>query len=266
MKIGIVGCGVVGSAMVRFLARVREHEAVVFDKFLSPYNGPSQKIAINTCDLVFICVPTPAASDGVSCDISAVEECVRWITAPVCIRSTIIPGTVDRLSAATGKQIAFSPEYLGEQPRHPWAEEGSCGFLIVGGPRDLCERVTAVYQSCLGPDMRYYYTTARTAELCKYMENCFLAAKVAFVNQFYDIAQVFHVDFEELRKLWLADPRVESSHTVVTKERGFRGRCLPKDVSALVAAMEPSGGAPLLEAIHTYNRSLCESVDRAASE
>lgn len=266
MRLGIVGHGVVGSAMARFLSRRPEHEVVIFDKFLPPFDSPALKEAINTCELVFLCVPTPLAPDGLSCEISAVEESVGWITAPMCIRSTVIPGTVDRLSAATGKRIAFSPEYVGERPGHLWREEGECGFLIVGGPRDLCELVAAAYSACLPPGTKYYCTTARAAELCKYMENCFLAAKVAFVNQFYDIAQAFGVGFEELRELWLADTRVGSSHTVVTQERGFRGRCLPKDLSALVSAMRPLGGAPLLEAILSYNRALCDSADQAARQ
>jgi UDP-glucose 6-dehydrogenase len=88
------------------------------------------------------------------------------------------------------------------------------------------------------------------------MENCFLATKVAFVNQFYDIAMELGIDFEELRELWLADPRVGYSHTVVTRERGFGGRCLPKDLSVLISAMKPMGGAPLLEAVWAYNRTL----------
>jgi UDP-glucose 6-dehydrogenase len=97
------------------------------------------------------------------------------------------------------------------------------------------------------------------------MENCFLATKVAFVNQFFDIAAALNVNFSELRELWLADPRVGSSHSSVTAERGFRGRCLPKDVSAMVAAMKPHGGALLMEAVMQYNTRLCESADRAKS-
>jgi UDP-glucose 6-dehydrogenase len=94
------------------------------------------------------------------------------------------------------------------------------------------------------------------------MENCFLATKVAFVNQFYDIAAKLGVDFAELRQLWLADPRIGPSHSSVTEERGFRGRCLPKDVSALVAEMKELGGAPLLEAVLEYNRRVCRASDK----
>jgi UDP-glucose 6-dehydrogenase len=61
------------------------------------------------------------------------------------------------------------------------------------------------------------------------------------------------VDFEELRKLWLLDKRVGESHSRVTAERGFGGSCFPKDLQAIIGAMEANGGAPLLEALSGYN-------------
>jgi UDPglucose 6-dehydrogenase len=134
-------------------------------------------------------------------------------------------------------------------------------FVIVGGPPDLCELVFSAYRECLPADTFFHGSTARTAGLCKYMENCFLATKVAFVNQFFDIATALGVDFDDLRNLWLLDPRIGPSHTQVTPERGFRGRCLPKDVAALIAAMKPFGGASLLQAVHSYNAHICDEAD-----
>jgi UDPglucose 6-dehydrogenase len=261
MRIGIVGCGVVGSAMARLFGQHERHQVVIYDRFKPEYNQLGQQDGVNRCDLVFVSVPTPTAPDGISCDLSAVEESVAWIEAPICIRSTIIPGTCDRLSQATGKPLAFSPEYLGESSHHPWREDAACGFLIVGGPPEIAALVISAYRDSLGPATRYHQTTALSAELCKYMENCFLATKVAFINQFYDIAQSLGADFEEVRNLWLIDPRVGESHTVVTEERGFRGKCLPKDISALVAAMRWHGGAPMLEAVRDYNLHVCSTSD-----
>ncbi len=104
--------------------------------------------------------------------------------------------------------------------------------------------------------LEYHSTTSQAAELCKYMENCFLATKVGFVNQFYDIAQVIGVDFDELRRLWLLDSRIKPSHTRMEPTRGFGGKCLPKDWAPIVGWMRPFGGAPLLEALLAYNISL----------
>lgn len=258
MRIGIVGYGVVGSSMFRFISRNHEHRAYVYDKFISPYDTDEHRTAVMTCDLVFLCVPTRSTPGTLACDLSAVEECVSWITAPICIRSTVIPGTVDRLSTMNALPIAFCPEYIGEQPGHPWTDETDPGFLIVGGPISVYELVRDLYLSFPHQPLHIHHTDAITAELCKYMENCFLATKVAFVNQFFDISTAFGVDFSELRRLWLADPRIGESHTTVTLERGFGGRCLPKDLAALIAAMKPYGGAPLLEAVLLCNSCLCE--------
>ena len=104
-------------------------------------------------------------------------------------------------------------------------------------------------------------TDAKTAELCKYMENAFLATKVAFVNQFYDLAEAWGVDYTELRELWLEDERIGRSHTLVTEERGYRGRCLPKDMAAIIQAARQVGGAPLLEAVDRYNDEVCRRAD-----
>jgi UDPglucose 6-dehydrogenase len=260
MKIGVVGNGFIGSALARFFASSEQNEVVIYDKYEAPYNSLSSKLAMNACDLVFVCVPTPSGSDGLSCETSGVEEVVEWVTSPICVKSTVIPGTTERLGARTGRPIGFSPEYMGESPNHCWPTPDSCGFLIVGGPPCVRELVVSAYQNCPGSQITaIYQTDSRTAELAKYMTNCFLALKVVFANQFYEIAQAFQVDYDELRRLVLADPRIGESHTRVTEERGFAGRCIPKDLAAMIAAMEPFGGAELLRFIMDYNANLRNS-------
>jgi UDPglucose 6-dehydrogenase len=113
MNIGIVGHGVVGSVLSRFIRRSPAHRIVVYDKFQTAHSSSLHKESVNSCDLVFLCVPTPSDPDG-TCDVSAVEECAEWITCPLCVRSTIPPGTTDRLSAKNGRLVGFSPEYIGE--------------------------------------------------------------------------------------------------------------------------------------------------------
>ena len=261
MVIGIVGYGVVGKALGKLFGYGPGDPSVrVYDKGIPGMNDAGSKAALQTCDLVFVAVPTPKSADG-SCDLSAVEEVVSWLNSPICLKSTVPPGTVDRLVAATGKRICFSPEYVGETAWHPWKQIESHGFVIVGGERSLCNLVVNTYQQFLGPMVRYYMTDAKTAELTKFMENAFLATKVAFVNQFYDLAQGFGVNFNELRELWLADERVGRSHTIVTEERGYRGRCLPKDMAAIIHWAKARGGVPLLEAIDRYNDDVCRRAD-----
>lgn len=89
------------------------------------------------------------------------------------------------------------------------------------------------------------------------MENSYLAAKVTFCNEFYEIASALDVDYNELRELWLADSRIEKTHTFVyPDERGFGGKCLPKDVSAIFMWMKKSGYEPkFIKAILDSNKT-----------
>ncbi|TAM84003.1 MAG: hypothetical protein EPN47_04135 [Acidobacteria bacterium] len=263
MKLGIVGFGVVGKALAKVFRFERGNSnLVIYDKFVRGMNTPRRRDALQQCDLVFIAVPTPEGADG-RCDLSAIEEVVSWVAPVMCVKSTVPPGTVDRLAEQTGKAICFSPEYVGETTWHPLKGIESHGFIIVGGDQSARQLVVQAYQQFLGPLPHYYITDAKTAELCKYMENAFLATKVAFVNQFYDIAQGLGVDFNELRELWLADDRIGRSHTVVTAERGYRGRCLPKDMASIIQVARQAGGAPLLEAVDRFNDEVCRKADEA---
>jgi UDPglucose 6-dehydrogenase len=258
-RVGIVGRGVVGKVhQAAFLAA--NIETVTFDKFETQHSGPAQVEAVNSCDLVFIAVPTPSRPDG-SCDVTAVEEVVGWVNRPMCIKSTIPPGTTNRLIAESGKQIVFSPEYTGETAFHPHKARLSTDVVAVGGLRDTAELVVNVYTQVLGPEPVYIITDAVTAELAKYMENCFFATKVAFVAQFLLLAQSFGADFTTMREIWAADTRVGRSHSTVVGSPGFAGRCLPKDLSAILVAAKIAGCKPqLLEAVDAFNRSLRDDL------
>ncbi len=250
MKIGIVGLGVVGRSMQALFGS--KHELKVYDKF-QEYDS---KEAINACDLVFVSVSTPTISaDGLTCDTSAVEECVGWITAPMCIRSTVPPGTTRRLSEERrDKHIAFCPEHLRETT---W-DKFENNFIIVGSDSGaLSDLIIRAFQIVLGAQTKYAKTDPTTAELSKYMLNCYLATKVAFCNQFYDIADRNGVYYNDLRELWLLDERIGRSHTMITPERAYGGKCLPKDLRAMVAA---NPDATILKAVNEYNNTLTKGT------
>ncbi len=247
-KVAIIGLGVVGRALQHLFGP----ETATYD--IEP--GMSQdRAVVNASDVAFVCVPTPELSNG-ECDVSAVEEVISWLETPlIVIRSTVAVGTTDRLRRETGKNIVFQPEYLGETPSHVYRKVEDRTFVILGGERDDCSEVADIYKQFYTSMVRFYFCDAATAELAKYMENCFFATKVAFVNEFYDIAKLFGVDFNELREVWLADSRISRDHTdVYPNARGFSGKCLPKDIEAIMASCRRLGHAPqLLEAITSIN-------------
>lgn len=251
-KIGLIGYGVVGKGMERLFGTV---EAIYDINFNEGTRG-----SVNACDIGIVCVPTPSLPDG-SCDISAVEEVVSWLETPlILIKSTVPPGTTDMLREKYGKKVLFSPEYMGESsyftpfwkyPDPAMAESHT--FVIVGGPE--ANEILPIFQEVMSVDTKYLKCTALEAELTKYAENTFFATKVTFCNEFAEIASQFGVDWVQLRELWLLDSRINPNHTMVFKNNpGFGGKCLPKDLSAIIEASRVKGYEPtLLVAVQQSN-------------
>jgi UDPglucose 6-dehydrogenase len=247
-SVAIVGFGAVGRGIQQLFTN-----AILYD----PPQGIGSRDAVNDCQYAMVAVPTPGLPDG-SADISAVEEVASWIECDhIVIRSTVPVGTTDRLRLETGKSIVFQPEYgPAETPDHPFNDLRKVRWVILGGERSDTVPVADLYKTAFNSDITIHQTDARTAELTKYMENCFLALKVTFCNEFYGLAETFGVDYNELRELWLLDPRIGRSHTfVLPSSRGFGGRCLPKDLNAAISSARGLGYEPtLLEAVASTNQ------------
>jgi len=245
MKIGIVGYGHVGKAMHELFKN-----AIIYD-----INGIGSKEEINLCDVVFVCVPTPSKNDG-SCDTSIVEDVISWVQAELIIlRSTVYIGFTDEMMLKYNKEIVFQPEYYGETVAHPFANLSDRSWLSFGGTRKGIDLAIKTYQTIINSNIRIYQADAKTVELAKYMENAFLALKVTFCNEMYDVASAFNISYNEAREVWLADPRIGSSHTFVYEDnRGYGGSCLPKDVSSLIRqAEERNANIDLLKAMAKRN-------------
>lgn len=277
-KIAIIGHGYVGKAMHRFFnehyeCRVYDlkYEQVKFatDVFSEPYllgsneevstdcvnmekSRPWNRDELNECDVAVLCLPTQPTADG-SCDTSLIEAAIEWIECPLLlIKSTVAPGTTERLKAKTGKRIVFSPEYCGESKY--WTEykfhtdvKETPWFTFGGDPKDTEEMVN-LFIRVVGPTKTYHQTDATTAELAKYVENTFYAMKVTFCYEIAAICEKMGVDYNKMREAWLLDPRLNKMHTAVFHDsiRPFGGKCYPKDVSALVEAAAKLGYEPAL--------------------
>lgn len=226
MQVGIVGIGHVGSLMFQLFP-----EAIGYD-------GPRHigtKEEINQCDISFICVPTPQREDG-ACDTSIVEDVLDWLnTDVIVIRSTVPVGFTTQQSEYRHKHIVFQPEYYGETKNHRFEDPKNRNWITLGGREEDCRKVANLYKTAFTSDIIIHYTDAKTAELAKYMENSFYAAKVTFCNQFYELADALNVNYDKLRETWLLDPRISRDHTFVYEDnRGYGGSCLPKDLSAII--------------------------------
>ncbi len=248
-KITVAGYGTIGRFAHDTFAEA--HDCRVYD----PPQGLGSVNDLRDVDFVIVCVPTPRSPSG-ACDVSIVEDIVARsrVRGALIVHSTIAIGTTERLSETYRAPVVFSPEYAGELPEHPYRDRARRKFFIFGGAEAPAHEAASLYRSAFGPELATHVVPPRVAEMVKYMDNSFLATKVSFVNEFFDLCGAAGVPFEEVRRLWLADERIGESHTVVTAERGYGGRCLPKDVAAICAVARELG-TPLrvLEAVAEAN-------------
>ena len=264
-RIGIVGYGYVGQAMFRFFRG--HYPTIAHDPHRSEPECSATMTEINRCDVAVVCVPTPQAPDG-HCDTSVVEATVAQLKTPlILIKSTVAVGTCDRLARATPHAfLVYSPEYAGESSY--WTPYGfhtrieETPWFTFAGPSLATSRMVDLFLPITGPCKRYLQTpNYRAAELAKYAENTFYAAKIAFAYELAEICRVCDADYNEVRELWLADPRINPMHTAVFSgnTRPFGGKCLPKDLAGLISAARDLGYEPsLLAEVEASNDRLAQ--------
>jgi nucleotide sugar dehydrogenase len=213
---------------------------------------------LRSCKFAVICVGTPLGVDATP-DLSSVEEAVHRVPCEsILLKSTVPPRTTDRLIQESGKEICYWPEYVSESryfnpffPQHI----REVPFVIIGGNATIRRRYIDLLMPVLGPTKSYYQCEALEAEIVKYMENCFFATKIMFVNEFRSICDAFGADWHTVREGWLQDPRIERMHTAAFDEdRGFGGKCLPKDLETIIWASTKVGYTPdLLTEVRASN-------------
>lgn len=236
----IIGYGVVGHNLHQELNKLNPD---IYDKF-KPQHNTKQPIKY---DIAFICVDTPYTTKT-PCDISQVEAALQENSADLyIIKSTILPGTTEGLKAKYNKHIIFSPEYYGGTQH---CNNFEFNFTILGGDKKDCFKAQQLLQEVYDARHTFRIVDSTAAEMVKYMENSWLATKVSFCCQFYNIANQCGVNYEELRELFILDPRVNPSHTYVYDDHPYwDSHCLNKDVPAIAEEFD----AELLKNIIDFN-------------
>ncbi len=219
------------------------------------YTGRDLRIAQrNKYDIVFICVPTEMKSDG-SANVDEVVKSINNFKAETIVIKSAIPvdSLKGKITPQQMKKVVVSPEYWGTTKNCP-----EPNFLILGGEPEHREKIVQLYNLIKNGYYKYYLTDRRTAELVKYMENCWIATKVTFCNEFASIAEKLGINYSELRELWLADTRVSPSHTLVYKDQPYYdSHCLNKDIPALISMCKENGiDVPFMTIVDFINKSL----------
>ena len=242
MRIGIVGQGYVGTAVKEVFSK--HYEVDTFDLDESKRDVDYIEDIIDRNNIIFVCVPTPMKKDG-SCDTSIVEGVVKELNELaltrqcsnriIAIKSTIPPGTTNRLNKECEYvSVIFNPEFLTEAN---FIEDfRNQSRIIIGGERPATTKLRQVY-SLLFPDATIVKTGSKTAEMVKYMTNTFLATKVSFANEIYEICGRLEIDYDKVVEYSTYDERLGKSHWAVPGpdgKLGFGGSCFPKDINALI--------------------------------
>ena len=110
----------------------------------------------------------------------------------------------------------------------------------------------------------YHYSDLTDPEMVKYFGNCFLAMRVIFAEQIYDLCQALNINYSLVKEVAGNDPRIGHSHLNVFPRglRGYDGPCLPKDVKTLIQfARSIKVNLPLLEVIDEINENLRKNVN-----
>lgn len=217
MKILIAGYGFVGKAHEAILKE--KHDIVIHDPALGYYADMQQ------IDAVIICVNTPAHETG-ACNINNVYEVVDASPdVPILIKSTIsVEGWDMLVDTFPNRMLNFSPEFL----RAASAVEDlkNMDLMLIGG--SSCNFWSKVF------DVDVEVADPKELILAKYARNSFLALKVAFFNQMYDLCKELDIEYKAVAHYTGMDPRITESHTQITDQRGFGGHCFPKDIAALI--------------------------------
>lgn len=237
LHLGIIGYGFVGKA-VDYGFCYSTDKTIVDPKI---NNTTISMLVEKNPDVVFVCVPTPEGNNG-EIDSTIVEQVMYQLDAAsytgiVALKSTITPDKLRNISEKTHLRLVYNPEFLTE--RNALEDFVNPQMHVFGGSKKDCDELNSVYyyhsrcRSC-----PVYKTDLLTASLVKYTINSFLATKVVFFNQLYDVFKTLNTDAEwdDFTTIVAGDKRIGSTHMKVPGfdgQQGFGGSCFPKDTQAL---------------------------------
>lgn len=272
MNIGIIGNGFVGSAIMHGFV-LHADDIMIYDKDPKRSTHSLGELALH-CDVVFVCVPTPMYESG-ECDLSIVESVVdefmgflfRRKEQVVVIKSTVVPGTTEKLAEKYSEnpwvRFVFNPEFLTE--RKARLDFINTSRIILGGDStNALDKVEELYRIRF-PHTRIIKTDFQTAQLIKYMNNCFFATKVSFMNEMKQICDALDGDWDLAIEGFITDGRVGNSHIDVPGhdgDMGFGGKCFPKDINAMIKKAEELGINPtVMKGAWIKNKEVRKNLD-----
>jgi len=222
---------------------------VIEKKVLIP--STNLDIAVGKSDIIFICVGTPPTPSG-EADLSFIKNVAKSLGESlknvnsykvVCVKSTVVPETTRNLVGKileenSGKKIGidfgltFIPEFLREG--NAVLDAMNPDRIIIGTMNEKDGKYMKEFYQSFSDNIPILLMSLESAEMVKFVSNCFLATKISFTNEIASISeQVLNVDIDEVMNGVGLDSRI--SPRFFRAGAGFGGSCFPKDVSAFVS-------------------------------
>ncbi len=263
-KVGVIGCGFVGSAVVRGFNLFADVKA--YDVDPKRYVNSIEDVLLSS-EFIFICLPTPMeTAEGGKCDLKYIEKFFDNLknfsineNAIFIIKSTVPVGTTARLSKLhPNLKIVHSPEFL-------TARSASLDFITPGrnivGAEDpiIGKKVIELYRYRF-PGSPAILMKSQESECVKYFCNCFFMTKVLVFNEFRLLTNKLGLNWDTIMEGVLTDGRIAKSHYQVPGwdgKWGAGGTCFPKDINALITTFCDLGLDPkVLEAVWKQNKAV----------
>ena len=232
MKIGIIGLGFVGNAIK---SSINSDVWIVLDPFKG-YNNTYKDLE-NT-QAVFVCVPTPMCNDG-TCDTSFIENVLENLKRVnyqgVIISKSTAPPSVYKTLNKQFPNLVHAPEFLTAANANADYVNGK--FAVIGGGTKYVKQAEEIIRLTQPNLKTVVHCKIDEASLVKYTINSFLATKVLFMNEIYELTKASDMDYDKIAKIVALDERIGQSHMRVPGpdlQFGFGGACFPKDTSALL--------------------------------
>lgn len=153
----------------------------------------------------------------------------------------------------------MNPEFLTEI-HSSWTGDASMtrGFFseerIVIGEFD--KRSGDIVEELYRPlNVPIFRTNLQTAEIIKYASNTALATRISYWNEIYYICEKLGIDSDFVANIVGMDKRIGKYGAI--HKKAFGGKCLPKDLQAIISFSEGVGHAPiLLKAVNEINERI----------
>ena len=238
-NIAVVGCGVIGGALIKWIEEHTSHKILKID----PPKGLNDDIT--KADIVFVSIHIPTEIDA-SQDLTTLVDIIKSCpNVPIFIRTTLLPGTCDKLSKKYNKDVNFMPEFLTERTA---VEDFYRQPMIFSNHEDMLKEIFK--------GKEYVVMNSLEAEVTKYAHNVFGALKVTYFNGINELCKKLGINYQNIRNGVLLSGYINEPHTSVPGpdgKYGYGGKCFPKDVNAFAKMTEGTPIGVLLEHLHDLN-------------